>query len=206
MPQGPRLRQLSFPSVTTSARDSKREQIVAAAAAVLLTQGVEACTVRSIAATGDVSKSAIHYYFEDVNDIITLAFEGLMRQFLERVEKAARKAADPYAAVWAAAAEYLRVGADAPGGDRVPMLAFDFHIASTRRGDNHTMVALSDQFVQLLRDLVARTGEARADAVADTLFSALIGTVVRAPLGERDLPEVLRLISEAIGLPLTQPA
>lgn len=85
------------------------------------------------------------------------------------------------------------------------MLAFDFHIASIRRGDNDAMIVLANQFVQLLRDLVARTGVARADVGADTLFCALIGSVVRAPLGNRDLPEVLRLISEAIGLPLRRP-
>lgn len=176
---------------------------MAAAAEVLRTQGVEACTVRSIADAGDLSKSAIHYYFEDVNDIITLAFDGLMRQFLVRVEEAARKADDPFQAVWAAAGEYLRVGSDASDGHRVPMLAFDFHIASARRGDTTAMASLSDQFLELLRELIARTEIPRAEAVADTLFSALIGTVVRAPLAARETEEVLRTISEAIGVPLT---
>jgi AcrR family transcriptional regulator len=194
---------MTTPTGLRSARDSKRDQIVAAATEVLLTQGVEACTVRSIAATGDLSKSAIHYYFEDVNDIITLAFEGLMREFLGRIETAARAADGSFEAVWAAAGEYLRLGSDTPARHRVPMLAFDFHIASTRRGDNATMAWLADRFAQLLQELVAATGVAHAEAIADTLFSALIGTVVRAPLTARDTAEVLATISEAIGIPLT---
>jgi DNA-binding transcriptional regulator YbjK len=195
---------LWFASVATAARDSKREQIVAAAAEVLLTQGVEACTVRSIAATGAVSKSQIHYYFDDVNDIITLAFESLMNQFVSRVEHAAYAVDDPYAAVWAAAAEYLRVGADVPGGQRVPMLSFEYQIVSTRRGDNSTLTRLAEQFVALLEGLVEKTGVSHPAAVADTLFSALIGSVVRAPLTERDVSEVLATISTTIGLPLSQ--
>jgi AcrR family transcriptional regulator len=184
-----------------SIRESRKEAIISAAAEVLRTQGVAACTVRNIADVGNVSKSAIHYYFDEIDDIVDLAFERLLVQFIDRIERAASECDDPFEAVWAAAAEYLRTGSDGPDSDRAPMLAFDYHVAATRRGNNGPMIAISEQFALLLQRLVRETGVPDGPAIADTLFSALVGSVVRTPLETRDPGAVLDGLSRALHLP-----
>lgn len=187
-------------------RDSKRDLIVAAATEVLRHQGVAACTVRTIAETSGLSKSAIHYYFEEVDQIVDLAFIRLMGQFIDRIEQAAAQARDPVEALWAAAAVYLRLGSDQPGGDRAPMLAFDFHVASTRRGDTKPMDSLVARVLALFERLVAEAGGAHPKATADILLSALIGTVIRAPLDHREADEAVKLLATTLGLPWARPA
>ena len=187
------------------ARETRKEAIITAAAEVLRTEGVAACTVRNIAEAGNVSKSAIHYYFTEITDIVDLAFERLLDQFILRVERAAEGVEDPFEAVWAAAAEYLRTGSDGPESSRAPMLAFDYHVQATRRGDNLPMSALAERFSGLLGRLVAATGVPDAEAVADTLFSALIGTIVRAPLTTQGTEDALDTLSRALHLPRRRP-
>lgn len=189
-----------------SVRETRKEAIIAAAAEVLRTQGVAACTVRSVAEAGNVSKSAIHYYFTEITDIVDLAFERLLDQFIARVERAADGVDDPFEAVWAAASEYVRTGSDEPGSGRAPMLAFDYHVESTRRGDNTAMTGLAQRFAALLERLVAATGVPEPGAVADTLFSALVGTVVRGPLTSRGTEDTLESLSRALRLPRHRPS
>lgn len=183
-------------------RDSKKDVIVAAAAEVLTRQGVAACTVRAIADRSGVSKSAIHYYFEEVDQIVELAFERIMDQFVERLEVAAAAASGPLEGLAAAAAEYLRLGADQPHGHRVPMLAFDFHVVSTRRGDTSAMERLTERVMKLFRRLAEEAGLDHAAATVDVLLSALIGAVIRSPLGHRSVEEELAVLSAALGIPL----
>ena len=183
-------------------RDSKKDAIVSAAAELLMRQGVAACTVRAIAETSGVSKSAIHYYFEEVDQIVELAFERVMDQFVERLEAAAAAAPDPLTGLGAAVTEYLRLGADQPGGHRVPMLAFDFHVASTRRGDTTAMERLTERVMALFRRLADEAGLEHPGATVDVLLSALIGAVIRSPLGRRSVDEELKLLSAALGVPL----
>lgn len=184
-----------------SIRENRKEAIISAAAEVLRTQGVAGCTVRNIAESGNFAKSAIHYYFTEIDDIVDLAFERLLLQFIDRIEKAAASCDAPEDALWAAAAEYVRIGADGPGTDRAPMVAFDYHVASTRRGDNSAMISLASEFTALLARLVAETGIPDPEDVSDTLFSALVGTVVRIPLDRRHPDEVLGTIWRTLRLP-----
>ena len=53
----------------------KRQQIVEAARRVLAEQGLAACSVRAIADASPLTKSAIHYYFADINELVD---EGLI--------------------------------------------------------------------------------------------------------------------------------
>jgi len=190
---------------TRGLRETRKDAIISAAATVLRTEGVAGCTVRNIAEVGNVSKSAIHYYFTDITDIVDLALARLLDRFISRVEHAAEGIGDPFEALWAAVAEYVRTGSDTPTSDRAPLLAFDYHVDATRRGDNSAMAALTERVGALFRRLVEATGTPDPDAVAETLLSALIGTVVRAPLSSRDTEDALDALSRALRLPRRRP-
>ncbi len=183
----------------TPNQEARREALVSAAVEVLRTQGVAACSARAIADASPLTKSALHYYFDDVTEIVDLAFQRLMDGFLDRIEKAAADETDPDSALWAAARTYLRLGSDRPG--RVPMLWFDYHLDAIRRGDTATVTRLTDDTQALFRRLVVATGVPNADARAGALFSALIGTVVRDTMRHEDSEAVLDELATAVGLP-----
>lgn len=182
-----------------TSRSAKRDQLVRAAADVLLTEGVAGCTVRAIADRSGLSKSAIHYYFEEVNDLVELAWELLMGEFIHRMEAAAEAAGDdPGQRLWAAAEIYVRVGS---GHDRrIPMMAFDFLIVSRRRGDTRAAAVVMERITELFGKLLAATSHPDPWAVTPVLMSALIGTVVRAEIGPLDTRSELAAIARAIGL------
>ena len=74
-----------------------------AAADVLRREGWAGCTARAISDASPLTKSALHYYFDDVDEIVELAFRRVMDEALSRVEAVAEAEADPVDALWGAA-------------------------------------------------------------------------------------------------------
>lgn len=174
---------------------------MAAAAEVLRTQGVAACTARAIAQASPLTKSALHYYFEDIDEVVDLAFRRLMEQYLARIEKAAADAGGPVEALWAATEAYLRFGADRPTG-RAPMLWFEYRVASARRGDSRTVNELSDRAEAVFARLVEATGVPHAAARGGALFAALGGSLARDQLrDDADRRALLDQLAVALDLP-----
>jgi AcrR family transcriptional regulator len=187
------------PNQTASPNQTaKREALIAAASEVLRTGGLAACTARAIADASPLSKSALHYYFDDVNEIVDLAFRQLIDRYLARVRAAADGETDPVEALWAAARVYLELGSDRPG--RVPMLWFEIQVDAGRRGELGTIAEFTEMAFELFTDLVTATGADRPAQRASALFSALIGTVVRAEIGPIDLDVAIADLAAVSGL------
>jgi AcrR family transcriptional regulator len=180
--------------------EARREELVRAAMHVLRTRGLAACTARAIADASPLTKSALHYYFEDTSEIVDVAFRRLMEQFLERVQDAAAAAADPLSALWAASETYLRLGMDRP--DRVPMFWFEVQISSLRERRAGTITELTVRAERFFTNLVAATGVPRAEAVGSAWIAALVGFVVRQPMVPRTIPAILEELSQAFAVPL----
>lgn len=176
---------------------------MSAASEVMRTRGVAACSVRAIADASPLTKSALHYYFSDVDEIVNLAFGSLMEQFFERIEQAARDAASPVEALWAAAETYLRFGSDRPDGRRIPLLWFDYQVTAARHGHTDVARELTERAVRLFTELTTAAGVDDPADRASILFSALIGAVVRDSMARRPTDQVLAEL--AVGLQLPQP-
>jgi AcrR family transcriptional regulator len=189
----------------TAQHEARRRAIIDAAAEVLRTRGLSACTARSIAGAGPLTKSALHYYFEDIDEVIDLAFRSLMDSFYERLTATAAEATNPDEALWSTARAYLHLGTDRPGstGRRVPMLWFEMQVAATRAGDLDTVRAITERVLQLFIHLVADTGVPRPTETGTALMNALIGIVVRADMDvsdEIDLDAELCSVAALLGL------
>ncbi len=186
-------------------RDSKaqrRDEIVNAAIEVLRSEGVAACTTRRIADETTLTKSSLHYYFEDINEVVDLAMGRLMRDYSERIAQAASEESDPAAALWAAARTFLVLGTARPR--RIPMLWFEYVITAVRR--NHTpvvkeMLAIGER---MWGELVAATGVDSPETVARTLDAAMVGSVYQQVLQPRDVEDVLRDLFVGLGIPLPE--
>lgn len=191
---------MSTPNHVSPNHEARREELIRAATDVLRRGGVGACSARSIAEASPLTKSALHYYFDDVDQIVETAFRRLMEEFLDRIEASADAAPDPVTALWAAAGTYLRLGSDRP--PRVSMLWFEMQVAASRRGDVALMVELTDRALVTFGRLVEAVGVADSDAVSSSLFSALVGSVVRNSMAPRPTDDVIAELARACGLPV----
>jgi AcrR family transcriptional regulator len=64
----------------------RREQLVNAALAVASREGVEAATVRAVAAEAGVSLGVVHYCFEDKNELLRAMGEAITARNVEQIE------------------------------------------------------------------------------------------------------------------------
>ncbi|MCC6435551.1 MAG: TetR family transcriptional regulator [Acidimicrobiales bacterium] len=187
-------------SVLTPNHQARREELIRAAMTVLRRGGLGACTARAIADASPLTKSALHYYFADTDEIVDVAFRRLMEQFLERVQDAAAAAPDPLSALWAATETYLRLGSDRP--DRVPMFWFEMQTMAVREHRAETVTELTVRAERFFTNLVAATGMPNAEALGSTWISALVGFVVRQAMLPRPPGELLEELSAAMAVPL----
>ena len=67
----------------TPNQESRRQEIIAAAASVVAAEGLAACTVRRIAEVTPLTKSTIHYYFDDADELIDLVVIEVIRLFAD---------------------------------------------------------------------------------------------------------------------------
>lgn len=188
----------------TPNHEARREQLIRAAMHVLRTEGLGACTARAIADASPLTKSALHYYFADTNEIVDVAFRRLVDQFLERVHDAAAAAGDPLAALWAATETYLRLGVDRPG--RVPMLYFEIQVSALREQRPDTVIEMTVRAERFFTNLVAATGVPAPEALGSAWMSALVGSLVRQAMLPRPVGELLEELSAAFAVPLPAPS
>jgi AcrR family transcriptional regulator len=154
----------------------KQRQIVEAAKVVLARDGLAACTARTVADESPLTKSAIHYYFASMEDIVDEAMFSLLDEFLERVRHAGTESADPVEGFFAMANEYLRTFAEQP---RYALLWFGYWVQIAEEGRTGTMRRLQDAIFEVLEVGLERAGVDDPVTRARAAFSYLIGAVLR---------------------------
>lgn len=187
---------------------AKRDKIIEATMKLMTRDGIRGCTARSVAAAGNVSTSALHYYFRDTEEIIDLAFRQLMGRFFARIEAAATESKSPVEALWAACCAYLEEGSLASRNAspksrtrRAPMLWFEFHIESLKTSDLRTVQELSARGAQLFIGLVASAGDPRPHITGEALYCALLGAAIRDTLFHREAADYVADILGSLSLP-----
>jgi len=80
----------------------RRAQLVRAALAVASRDGIEAATVRAVAAEAGVSLGVVHYCFEDKDELLRAVGEAITAQVVERIEFTLPPGPDARAAIGAA--------------------------------------------------------------------------------------------------------
>lgn len=165
----------------------KRRQIIEAARQVLATQGLAGCTAREIAAAGPLSKSAIHYYFADMDVLIDLAMAEHVAAFEAQIRAAGDAAGDGTADTrfWATVDAYRATFRDRPG---VACLWFEYWIDASRKKRTEAISQMHDRvaglFAELLRAAGASSPTERGRAVLVYLTGAIVDQTV-APRTEQ---------------------
>ena len=143
---------------------------------VLAREGLAACTARAVADASPLTKSAIHYYFSDINEIVDQAVLGHVDAMLAGLRENAAHTADPRERLWAVISAYLATFADQP---HAAFLWFEYWVSAGRRDALGTAQQMLGNVNALLRDLLADLVEGDPDETAHALLSWLLGTVVQ---------------------------
>jgi DNA-binding transcriptional regulator YbjK len=175
----------------------KQSQIVRAAIDVLTSQGLEGCTARGVAANGPLTKSAIHYYFADMDDLVDRAMAGHVAGF-EATLKEAGDDPDPVLAFWDTVDCHLDSFRERPS---VAHLWFEYWISAARKGRQDAIAGVMDRvrgvFAERLRAAGAADPEEAARAVLVHLLGAVVELSVDAGAQSRILDDAARLTGVA---------
>ncbi|MEV1167671.1 TetR family transcriptional regulator C-terminal domain-containing protein [Nonomuraea sp. NPDC049784] len=186
---------------TDGNRRAKQEQIIEAAKDVLAREGVAACTARAVADASPLTKSAIHYYFNDINEIVDRAVFAHVDTMLDDLRRVAGETDDPYGRLLRVVDVYLATFADKP---HAAFLWFEYWINAGRRDSLDVADRMLGQVHALLRDLVAELAPEDPDRATHALVSWLLGTIVQQHLRPKPaeaLHDEIALILAAPGAP-----
>jgi AcrR family transcriptional regulator len=174
----------------------KQQQIVGAAKAVLLREGLAGCTARVLADESSFSRSAIHYYFDSMEEIVDAAMASHLDDFVGDLRATAARVEDPVERFWAVTERYHLALGEQP--ERT-MLWFDYSIASVRAGRPEPAIAIEVALREVLAALLQDCGVKDWKVRSEPVLAFMIGTTLRrvlhpgAPL--RDVRDQLAGIS-----------
>ncbi len=181
---------------TDGNRRAKQDLIVQAAKNVLAREGLAACTARSVADASPLTKSAIHYYFNDINEIIDLAVSGHVATMLRALRRVADQASDPDERLWRVINTYLTTFVDQP---HAAFLWFEYWISAGRRTSLTAAEHMLDEVRSFLVELLAPLSPPDPDETANAVLSWLLGTIVQQHVRPRTQEqlhsELLRILS-----------
>lgn len=164
---------------TDGNRRAKQDQIIEAAKDVLAREGLAACTARSVADASPLTKSAIHYYFNDINEIIDAAMAGHVDALLAALRNVAEETAEPRERLWRVIDSYLGAFVDQP---HAAFLWFEYWISAGRRASLTAAGEMLDQARVFLAETIAQlpcADGADPGETAHGVLSWLLGTIVQ---------------------------
>ena len=173
----------------------KRQQIIDAARQVLAQHGLMACTARAIADASPLTKSAIHYYFTDMDEIIDAAMAWHIDAFVQRLRSVAARYKAPPDRFWAVVGDYLACFEETPNA---ATLWLEYWIDSVRRGRPRAMKRTVEPVLEFLETVFEGLQTRDAAAKAHALLSYLLGTIVQQQVHKLSFdalrPEVIALL------------
>jgi AcrR family transcriptional regulator len=180
-------------AVVSNNQRVKRAQIIDAAKEVLASQGLAACTARAVADASPLTKSAIHYYFRDIDEIVDEAMAGHVDAMLTNLCRAADGHTDPDDRLWGVVEAYLATFAERP---HAAFLWFEYWVAASRRSSLDAAAGMLDKVHALLVEVL--TGDDRQET-AHQVLSWLLGTIVQQHVRPRPVGELRRELARITG-------
>ena len=142
---------------------------------VLATQGLAACTGRQVAAVGHLTKSAIHYYFADMDVLIDRAMGEHVANFAANLRKAADLSTDPVDSFWNVISEYLATFRDQPN---ITYLWLEYWVDAVRKGRLTAIDACNQEVTAVLTERLEALDNPRPADAAQGIFVFLLGEVL----------------------------
>lgn len=185
-------RQAGLEHVLSPNQAEKRAQIVDAAKRVLVENGLEGCTARAVAAASPLTKSAIHYYFHDMDELIDQAMAAHIAAFVYAIRSAAAEQTDAAARFWSAVEAYFALFQGVP---RAIVLWHEYWLHCVRQGRLTAIDEMFNDVTEIFLDLLSVIRVDDAPMRARMLTSYLIGATTRQAITRRPFAAVRAEIS-----------
>lgn len=173
----------------TANRREKRREIIDVAKSVLLTHGLDRFTARALTDRGSFSRSAIHYYFDSVEEIIDAAMADYLDDFITTLRDEAARQDNPAERFWAVTTHYLDYFSGQPG---LTLLWFDYSIARVQTGRPGPAIDVEGALRELFNDLLREREIVDWQSRSEALIAFMIGTMMRSVLHPGPSPADLR--------------
>ena len=156
-------------------RESVREAVVAATAALVAAQGLTDVTMSRIAQDAGIGRATLYKYFPDVESILAAWHERQVAGHLAQLTQAAERVADPGERLAAVLTAYARLARGAPGPHGADLAALLHRGAHVGHAERH----LHGFLTGLVAD-AARAGDVRTDVPAAELAGYCLHAVAAA--------------------------
>src|SRR4051794_21820584 len=187
----------------TPNQQAARERIIGAAADLIAEHGLAACTIRAVADRSGLTKSTVHYYFDDSNELIDLSVNDIFQRMGRHASNAVTEARDATDAVEFLVRLFMgRASAPPDVTFRESMLWPAYTVHAWKRGAKASIL----QGLEALRsavELALRRSEmepAVAAERASSLHDYLVGAMVRNMIEPINRVEIARAVSALSGL------
>lgn len=189
-------------NLKTAKRDRIREEILAAARGIILTQGHEAVTVRSLAAATGYTHTNLYYYFRDLESMLGEVRLQMIEAMIRELSPAENPGADPTEAMLDSLWRYVEYFLSHP-----TVFRFFYFSPQGQAFTREQQTDLEARFQGIWQDAFARLIEAgivapdEMEILARTLIYALQGMILLnlaagAPPRTQALREELRQMLE----------
>jgi AcrR family transcriptional regulator len=188
----------------TPNQQAAREKIISAAADLIAEEGLAACTVRAVAQRSGLTKSTVHYYFDDANELVDLS----VNEIFQRMACFAREsvlAAEGVAGV-AFLVRLFMGRAEAPQEVtfRESMLWPAYTAHAWKRGATASILADLDALLRVFELAMERAGVVQLEVPmrAMSVHNYLLGAMIRNMIAALPQHEVAQAVSALAGLQL----
>jgi len=189
------------PPTWTPNQEAARAHIAAAAARVVARSGIAGCTVRAVADEAGLTKSTVHYYLRDSNELIDLAVLGFLDALADHAEELIAAAPDGIEALYALVRIFTT--GDAPAIAMTdPTLWSDFATHAWRRGALDELALCLDTFSALFEHALALIGVDNVAWRARSIHLYLLGTLNRKLVAAVPTDEIAFAVSALAGVAL----
>ncbi len=182
-------------------QQAARARIASAAARVVARSGIAGCTVRAVADEAGLTKSTVHYYLRDSNELVDLAVLGFLDALAEHAARLIADAPDGTEALCALVRIFTAGHAPAIAMTD-PTLWSDFATHAWRRGALDELALCLDTFSALFEQALTLIGVDDVERRARSIHLYLLGTLNRSLVARVPTDEVAFAVSALAGVAL----
>lgn len=178
-------------------RARQRSALVAAARALLVSDGYEGLTFSALAGQAGLARPSVYSYFESKDDVVLAVCETSLPGWLARIDEAMARARSPRSKL----AAFVRAQLDAAAaGEHRLAAAVEHAPLSPQTWDR--IAELHEKFAPRISDVIAALGHRQPEILADLVQGVVSASVARIDAGEppeRVIRAATRLVLHGLG-------
>lgn len=189
----------------TPNQQAARRRIIEAAADLIAKEGLSACTIRAVADSSGLTKSTVHYYFDDANELVDLSVNEIMQRLARHAREAVLAAPDATSAVEFLVRLFMGRGTTPPDLVFRESMLWPAYTAHAWRRDAKASILQGLETLRRVFQLAlerapmpASEAAERANSVHNYLLGAMIRNMIE-PIGRA---EIARAVAALSGLPV----